>query len=352
MAEASDRVFRHAVLGLWLLLFSTLASAVPLSMMSQEELQALPDAFLAEYGRYRVKPGETTYGLAKRMGMDADEFHSFNHAAYVFGAQPDNLQAGAVVMLGNPLETKKVIGTGAFQGRYSLHEYELLFNGRVGKFGNSVECRWSVAWPEKECGLLPQALKNLQDLIITSCFSRMEAMSVDRDNPPQMETIEEAEAVFMSLANSEVKLGDTHWEFFSLARLSWPFGLKWTEEVRYRRPVIVFTNDGYSNNCGNGCHSFFQGFILSIPDGLVLKESDYFQEDKLEELAELVGKRMLEKYGEQREEIPKLNSGKGCWLTLSEEGMTWSLEPYSLFCGAIGVAQVTIPWNDLQPFLR
>ena len=120
----------------------------------------------------------------------------------------------------------------------------------------------------------------------------------------------------------------------------------------YGHPVIVLKNDGYSNNDGNGCHDFFRGFIVIIPDGRILTERDYFKEDALEALSELVGKRLSLKYDERVEDPPKVRSGEDWWITLSEQGMTWWLRPYAVFCRAVGVANVTIPWNELEPFKR
>ena len=93
--------------------------------------------------------------------------------------------------------------------------------------------------------------------------------------------------------------------------------------------------------------------LAAVPLSL-LTERDYFREDALDELAALVGRRMVEKHGEPQfgEKNPRIRKGADCWLTVSKEGMTWWLNPYTLFCGAKGVADVTIPWSDLEPFVR
>ena len=88
------------------------------------------------------------------------------------------------------------------------------------------------------------------------------------------------------------------------------------------------------------------GCIVSIPDGMVLTERDYFREDALEEVAALVGKRMVEAYGEPYAKDPKVRTDEDCWLTLSEEGMTWWARQVH------DSIEVTIPWEELEPFAR
>lgn len=96
------------------------------------------------------------------------------------------------------------------------------------------------------------------------------------------------------------------------------------------------------------------GSIISIPDGRELTERDYFREDALEDVAALVGRRMVEKYGEPQfgEKNPSIRKGANCCMTVSRDGMTWWVEPYALYSGATGVTNATIPWSDLKPFSK
>ncbi len=355
MSNQRPLLHKHAYGICVLILFlHSLAWTMPLSLMSKSELDALPESILRANGRHRVTPGETTYGLAKKMGLNYNLFYRFNLYAYPNCGDPELLPAGTIVMIGNPLEIRKVTEAGAFAGRHSLHEYEFLAVRERSESGRNVRCCWSIAWPEKECGLFPTGLKKLQNIVISSCFVADAAYSRDQGSQIKMDTIEEAEKVFRNLAHQDFYHTDSWWEFSSICELSWPFGMKWEDEAWYKRPVIVLKNNGYSNNMGNGCHDFFRGFIVSIPDGAILTEHDYFREESLDGLAELVAKRFVQKYGDVMswEEDNKVRTGKHCWLTLSEQGMTWWVAPYSLFCGAVGVANVTIPWDDLKPFAR
>lgn len=239
-----------------------------------------------------------------------------------------------------------------FDGRYSLHEYEFLAKEPSSAHDNGahVQCKWSVAWPAEGSGLHANGLKSLQKLVISKCFGGED-----------VSTIGEAEANYKRRARH--CFGPEHyrqngyksqWEFYAKGELTWPFGKEWKSGKWYQRPVIVFKNEGSDNDGGSGCHEHVYGFIVSIPDGTLLNEHDYFREDVLDTLAEMVGQRLLQKYEEEVafKQAPKVRSGEDCWLTLSADGMTWWIRPYSLFCGAVGVTNVTIPWEELEPFSR
>ena len=94
--------------------------------------------------------------------------------------------------------------------------------------------------------------------------------------------------------------------------------------------------------------------VISIPDARELSERDYFREDALDDVAALVGRRMVEKHGEPQfgENTLRIRMGADCCMTVSKEGMTWWLKPYTLYCGAMGVVNVTIPWSDLKSFSK
>ena len=314
---------KHLTFAISLLVLCFCASisfALPLSMMSQEEQQALPDDVLEANGRHRVKRGETTYSLAKqvskiindivfvdgkdkwrfvkRVRMDQDDFRSFNLDVYPGCSSVDNLPAGAIVKMGNPIEISTEKTAWTFGGKYSLHEYEFL-----GLSCGRVECRWSIMWPEDGCGLWPNGLKKLQSLIIQKCFGYEDALN-DRCNAPDTDEIEVAEAKFKNRAHqffrAEIDEYRGPWDFSAKGELSWPFGMKWENETWYRRPVIVFKNLGYWNHGGNGCHDTINAFVVSIPDGKILNEHDYFKEDALGDLYKFVGDRFEQKYGTKR----------------------------------------------------
>ena len=366
----------NATILLMLCFLATMVSAMPLSLMSQEELAALPDAVLEQNGRHRVKPGETTYSLAKqvskiiierfldpvdgkgkwrflkRVRMDQDDFHSFNLDVYPGCCSANNLPAGAIVKMGNPIEISTEKTAWTFGGKCSLHEYEFL-----GVSCGNIECRWSIMWPEDECGLWPKGLKKLQSIIIQKCFGYEDAFS-DRFEAPDTDEIEVAEAEFKKRAHqffrAEIDEYRGPWDFSAKGELSWPFGMKWENETWYRRPVIVFKNLGCWNHGGNGCHDTINAFVVSIPDGKILNEHDYFKEDALECLYKFVGNRFEQKYGAKRRfggvhSEYFSDSFCGCCISVSEEGMTWWIAPYIIYAN---ILSVTIPWSELEPFAR
>ena len=318
-------------------------------MMSQEELQALPDAVLEENGRHRVKRGETTWSLARQAELSVDAFHSFNRDAYQYFDGPERLLTGAIVKVGKLVESSKVVEACTFGGRHSIHEYEFCgyrdYSCPDCSDNSHVQVCWSIAWPEEGCGLLPSGIKKLRMLITSQCLGEEVETTTDK--------IEEAKNSFRQKALAELNPNTAeiyHWEFSTRCKLSWPFGMKGEEDKWYQRPVIVLANSGNEYYGGNRCTYFFRGYIVSIPDGVVLTEHDYFREDALEEVAALVGKRLVEPYDWDLTP-PKVRTGEDCWLTLSEEGMTWWLAPGALFYRD-GGTDVTIPWDELEPFAR
>lgn len=174
---------KHLTLAISLLALcfcTSISFAMPLSMMTQKEQQALPDAILEENGRHRVKRGETTWSLSRQAGLSVGAFYSFNWDAYQYQGHhvggPDKLPAGAIVKVGNLVESSKVIAAGTFGGRHSIHEYEFWGCRDCSDCsGTYVEVRWSVDWPEEGCGLFPSGLKNLQRIVLSSCFGIIDA---------------------------------------------------------------------------------------------------------------------------------------------------------------------------------
>lgn len=345
--------FAHAAGLLTLCFFASTASAMPPSMTPETELDALPDSVLEQYGRHRVKRGETAFGLARKAGMSVNVFHVLN--MYKFAGGPDRLRAGGIVIMRNPLETAKVEAKEKHGGRFSVHDGEFIGKGpcRCGldaDLHSFVLCSWSIAWPEAGCGLSPKALEALRGLIIDNCFEGLRPTRKIEDAEKQ--TRQRARKKAFSLDWSEFC---SVWRFYAHGQLQWPFGLTGDRTKWYGRPVLCFRNDGYSNDGGNGCHSYTRGFVLSIPDGKILHERDYFRADALDTVAGLVARQLEKKYSPDEVLTKKARvaaDDSSCWITLSDQGMTWWIAPYAIFCGATGVAHVTIPWSELEPFAK
>lgn len=338
-------------------------------LLAAGRLSAETDAELEATGLHRVRPGETVYGLAKRAGMSPNAFQRLNDG----GAFDWRLMAGKIVMMRNPHEYGKVIAKKEFGGRYSIHEYSFYGRGPAhgeeddGSWsgrGSEIRCDWCVAWPEAACGLSGAALKKLRAHVISSCFF---------DGPygerKRFATIEAAEKHFKAKAWKLFDCrwdgwptNDSHycsqWRFGANLELTWPFGTRKRGEEWYERPVICFKNDGYSSDGGHGCSGYLAASVYSIPDGRELDENDYFREDRMDELFDLIVDRLFRDNNLTIEDTidkdrSKIDVGPGmlCW-NVSEKGATWWVSPYHIFQGCHGVTRVSIPWKDLLGFLK
>lgn len=332
------------------------------------------DAELEAIGRHRALPGETLNELAKRAGIETNVFYEMNGPVCGWDGQA-KLKAGEIVQMRNPLEFARIHPSAGTGDRYSLHEYEFRGVGarhskaEVAKYEIDAEdhpdisCRWSIAWPEKGSGLDDAGLKTVRKAVIDGCFG-MNFYEAQQWKAP--ETIEAVEAEFRREAHNlfgcVIETNETchccsRWNFIAESELTWPFGSKQGEEW-YQRPVLCFKNSGYSNDGGNGCHSYVAAHVFSLPDGRELDERDYFREDAMGEVFALVISRLfrdnkLTVADTIEKDMSKIKYGPGdLCMNVSAKGMTWWVSAYDIFPGCFGVTTVTIPWQDLLKYLK
>lgn len=269
-------------------------------------------------------------------------------------------------------ESEKLVSAEAFAGKYSLHKYSFSGTGakHTYKIGEddivtrapNIDCSWTIAWPEEKSGLSTNGLKTVRKAIVDSAFGPACPEAGDWKPPEKIEEVEahykkQARDLWLCSDRDEPMHCCSRWTFVAEVSLNWPFGIKGGEEW-YEKPVIVFKNAGYENDGGNGCHGYVTCGVHSLPDGRVLDETDYFRDDKMDELFQLVLERLfrdndldVEDTIDKNIDAIVLKPGELHFL-VSEEGMTWFVNPYRIFPGCQGITSVTIEWSDLYPYLK
>ena len=256
-------------------------------------------------------------------------------------------------------------------GGCSLHVYSFEGTGRAHgeHYGSDVSGGWSIEWPEPSMGLGADILDVVRKRIITIAFSG-NYWGYDAGNPPK--TLADAEAAYkaelrkrLDCRRMDACIGGcdgiacdhicSHWNFVIDAKVGLPFGLK-GGEAWYARPVICLTNDGYANDGGNGCHSYFVAEVISLADGRRLSAADYFAKDKLDALGHLAFVKMLEQnklsIDDTFEKDATKVSAADLAMTVGNDGVTWTFPAYSVMAGCYGVLSATIPWRELEPYRR
>ena len=246
-------------------------------------------------------------------------------------------------------------------GGCSLHIYSFEGVGRAHgeHYGSDVSGGWSVEWPEPSMGLDDGMLEVVRRRMIVLAFSG-NYWGYDEENPPK--TLADAEAAFKAELRRRLdcrRIEDyhicSHWNFVVDAKVGLPFGLK-GGKAWYARPVICLTNDGYANDGGNGCHSYFVAEVISLADGRRLGAADYFAKDKLDALGQLAFVKMLEQNKLSIEDTFEQHETKvsaaDLVMTVGSDGVTWTFPAYSVMAGCYGVLSATIPWRELEPYRR
>ena len=256
-------------------------------------------------------------------------------------------------------------------GECSLHVYSFEGMGKAHRnhSGSDVCGGWSIEWPEPSMGLGSDMLDAVRSRIIEIAFSN-NYWGYDSENPPK--TLDAAKAAYkaelrkrLDCRQMEACSADcdgmacehicSHWNFVVDAKVSLPFGVK-GGEAWYARPVICITKDGYANDGGNGCHSYFICETISLPDGKRLGAEDYFAKDELWAVAELAFEKMLEQNKLSLDDTFDQESTKvdvsDLEMTVGRDGVTWTFPAYSVLPGCYGVLSSVVPWSEIEPYRK
>ena len=269
-----------------------------------------------------------------------------------------------------------VEAAGLHGGKFSVHRYE--FTGRAAPHtqaaieqyglddddetrGAQVHAKWTIQWPEAECGVVKEALPRIHRDILLMIFG---AHFVGEDvwQPPA--TIEETKTLMKARISkcfaddpSEKDHICSRLEFDADTKLSWPFGTTPRENAKwYEKPVLSVINDGYANDGGNGCHSYTIAATYSLPDGRKLTLDDYFPKHRQKELSSAIWKRVLyDTLGNCEEarvkEDRELDPDEEGHMFVGANGIRWIFVPYTFFAGCYGTTNIEMTWEELEKFL-
>ena len=311
----------------------------------------------------------------------------------------------------------------SFKGKGSKHSKEEVEKYELYRNGSCVNLEWKIEWPEEKCGLTTNALEKVRRNILwmaltdedpSGMFERYPQPELDESDKPLIEflnhviTIDyegssygsEQSSPFENAIEQAAKNGEnisckcfelvkealkkyalkcyecnatgayhycSQWDFCTEVSFSWPFGLTKKPEAKwYEQPVMVYKQYGWVNDGGEGEHGNAYYKTFSLPDGRELGVLDYFDEDKLQDLTDLVWRRLkgilFEPYNnkdEQDQRVLKEVEEEGIDLTdecvlmvIMEEGVEWTWQMNSLFPPWFHFPSVFIKWQDLEEFKK
>ena len=114
---------------------------------------------------------------------------------------------------------------------------------------------------------------------------------------------------------------------------------------------LGYTLNGCQNEGGGGCHSYTVVRVISLSTGRPLIESEFIPTNNFPALIRKIIKnvctaRKIEVL--QPDELPEIMD-KGNFI-IEKKGIRWYLPAYSVFCGADGVQNMLVTWDELRPF--
>lgn len=307
-----------------------------------------------------------------------------------------------------------------FKGKGSKHSKEEVEKYELHNNGSRVSLEWKIEWPEEKCGLTTNALEKVRRNILwmaladedpSYMFERYPQPELDESDKPLIEFLNHVitiycegssyrkkqsspfeKAVEQAAENGEIvsckcfelvkealkkqalkcyecnATGDYHycsqWDFHTDVSFSWPFGLTKKPDAKwYEQPVMVYKQSGWINDGGNGEHGYDYYKTLSLPDGRELGVLDYFDEDKLQDLTNLVWQRLkgilFEPCDDQDLRVLKEVEEEGIDLTdefvlmvVMEEGVEWVWQMSTLFPPWFHSPRVFVKWQDLEEFKK
>lgn len=216
-----------------------------------------------------------------------------------------------------------------------------------------VDVEWNIEWPEEITGVKPKVLKRIQYGINLEAFVFPFVADLDSIHPPAIYDRPDVaqkhlfEAVLGKINEKE----DSH----TARALSYCCTLKICLATE---GYLGYHIDGYHNEGGCGCHSFAQNSIFSLNSGKLILEHDLLNTNKYTALRTLIFDKATketdaalippEAYA-YRDVMTKPLFDNGNFM-IEPGGFRWYIPPYNLFCGAAGVVDTLVPWDDLKPF--
>lgn len=218
--------------------------------------------------------------------------------------------------------------------------------------GMSVDAEWRIEWPEAVSGASSNGLAVIKRQMIDDCFGtlvmgrcgwedkRVSQVYPTPDKALQLVFSRAYEKLDVPPEDDRPSMRDSGF----IANLSIRFA-----DAGYMGYVL----DGYTNEGGNGCHSYVSASVLSLATGCPLQESDFMTPAGLKAFPKVCFDRVSKKpdvkdYVNGNETDAKAALGN---FVIEPEGIRWWLPAYSVFAGCAGVQDMLLSWQELKPLL-
>ena len=120
------------------------------------------------------------------------------------------------------------------------------------------------------------------------------------------------------------------------------------------RHLQTYTGSDYEYTGGAHGYTGIGHEVFDMTTGEIVTEEDLFAEGYEENVAELLAA-SLEDYLAENEEDPEsmfsLPEPNGNFA-VSEEGITWTYNPYEIAPYSMGIFDLLVSWDDLKPYLK
>lgn len=120
------------------------------------------------------------------------------------------------------------------------------------------------------------------------------------------------------------------------------------------RHLQTYTGSDYEYTGGAHGYTGIGHEVFDMTTGEIVTEEDLFAEGYEENVAELLAA-SLEEYLADNEEDPEsmfsLPEPNGNFA-VSEEGITWTYNPYEIAPYSMGIFDLLVSWDDLKPYLK
>ena len=200
---------------------------------------------------------------------------------------------------------------------------------------SSLSMSISVEYPVK--GLPTEVLDSMGATIMTAAF--------DLDKPSG--TVEEAAARYISYVKEAYLDEEPEKNPYSVEdEVNGYFSGAYGKYRTYMIEYYTYTGGAHGLNT-------YTPLVFDCESGRLVREEDFFVEGYSEGVSQLLQKQMTERPEEDQVELFDLFSVavNGAYEP-GKDGVTWYFQPYEIAPYAYGVITVTVPWSELQPWLR
>ncbi|MDX9795049.1 MAG: RsiV family protein [Kiritimatiellia bacterium] len=213
-----------------------------------------------------------------------------------------------------------------------------------------LDIDWNVEWPETIDGVGEKVLTAIHRRICLDVFTEP---FYDRDSkkpPMHYDRPDQAQRYLVYRALFKIReQADRYLDYHAKLKI-----------CLATSGYLGYTIIGCHSEGGNGCHDYSISRVFSLNTGKLISEHDLFDPENYDPLnRHIVAKAVKEKNtSTMPEEVSAYRDvmSRGLFddgnFMIEPGGIRWHIPPYSVFCGADGVVDTLVPWDDLKPFFR